>query len=167
MRLEGQGVGQEWRERDSACSVDSTENWSWGQWRAAEARARMTSSKITPKEFHHMQRAMGSMRRFYTEQWQRKDLPFSKIQLQLGRIDQRGLQMEKRCMGCLGGSVGWAAGSRFQLGSWSHGSWVWALHQAPCWQCRAYLGFSFSPSVSTPPLLTHALSLSQKQMDEL
>ena len=34
--------------------------------------------------------------------------------------------VSKPAQGRLGASVGWASDSWFQLGSWSHGSWVWA-----------------------------------------
>ena len=41
---------------------------------------------------------------------------------------------------CRHGEPGWLSqlSFRLQLGSWSHGSWVWALHQAMCWQLRAW-----------------------------
>ena len=41
---------------------------------------------------------------------------------------------------------------------WSHGSWVWALRRALCWQPGACFGFCVSPSLCPSP--AHALSLS-------
>ena len=42
--------------------------------------------------------------------------------------------------------------------------WVLAPNQALCWQCRAYLRFSLSPSLSALPLLTLSLSLKVKNL---
>ena len=63
------------------------------------------------------------------------------------------------------GAPGWLSQLSIQprLRSWSHGSWIWALCQAPCWQCGACLGFSLSPSLPLcPPWLL--LSLSQDKL---
>ena len=46
---------------------------------------------------------------------------------------------------------------QLRLESWSHGSWVWALHQALCWQC----GACFRSSVSCSLSLSLSLSLSK------
>ena len=49
------------------------------------------------------------------------------------------------------------------LRSWFHSSRGWAPHQAPCWQLSLEPALdSVSPSLSAPPLLMLALSLSQK-----
>ena len=75
----------------------------------------------------------------------------------------------KNCLikneGCLGGSVSWVSNSGFQLRSWSHRSWVRALHQALHWQCGASLEFSLSLSLSLPN--SHCLCLSQNKQINL
>ena len=43
----------------------------------------------------------------------------------------------------------------FGSGHRSHGLWIWTPPQALCWQHGACLGFSLSPCLSVPPLLTH------------
>ena len=53
-------------------------------------------------------------------------------------------------LGHTGGSVDYASSSRFQLRSWSHGLWDWALCRGLCWPVRSLLGILF-PSPSTPP----------------
>ena len=50
--------------------------------------------------------------------------------------------------------------SWFQLRSWTHGSWDWALHQALLWRCGACLGFSLPISLCPSATSVHSLSLS-------
>ena len=45
-------------------------------------------------------------------------------------------------------------------------SWVWAPHRAPCWQCRACLGFSLSPSLSLSLPLLHLCCVSLKMKNK-
>ena len=65
-----------------------------------------------------------------------------------------------------GGAPGWLSQLsvrflRFWLRSWSHGSWVRALHWAPRWQHRGCLGFSLSLPLSLPHPCSCSLSLSK------
>ena len=63
------------------------------------------------------------------------------------------------------GAPGWLSqlSLRLQLRSWSHSSWVWAPHQALCWQLRAWSLLRILCLPLSPPLpCLHSVSLSHK-----
>ena len=76
----------------------------------------------------------------------------------------------RESMGCLGGSVGWASNSWFQLRSWYQGHRI-ETHVGLCAKCGACLGFFLCLPLPHSPAYAHAytlsLSLSQKNLNKI
>ena len=66
------------------------------------------------------------------------------------------------------GAPGWLSwlSVRLPLRSWSHTPWVWAPHQALCWQLRAWSLLQICVSPSLCPSPANALSLSVSKINK-